>query len=468
MLATLTISSCVKDVDPTSFEKTKDAILTDNFNTAFGVNEAQYANHRWGMNTVPLVTTESSASRTMRAHNVNGNLWYQNWVRPTNVTEEEIEWAKEEFGKERKDAHPWKSVDWPNYWVQQVYKGGQTYTAGDGKPAGGEGTSGVGSDCMNHIQVFNNKKTEVISWWPYQTNLVTYEGAYEHVNNFNKGNNTTEYIDDVTKEKFIGTTLMVDMGTDGRAEQFSYHNTVDSKDHYEYIVIEHNGSYFVGFDFYAVHPDGQEANKNMDVERDWKFNDWIIKITPAKSIYKFPSDPVRVMAEDLGTSSSDFDYNDVVFDVLFVNDNGDYKANITLQAAGGTLPLYFKYGSNDAFEVHKKFEVATDVMVNTHAADRGLKGVDNKQPVSNIWLDIEDKSYESAEDAVDALKIVVISGGNTIYLTPKASYENYSNAPKMIVAPGGTEWVDERVLISKVYSKFVDWISDPEVKWWVK
>ena len=38
----------------------------------------------------------------------------------------------------------------------------------------------------------------------------------------------------------------------------------------------------------------------------------------------------------------------------------------------------------------------------------------------------------------------------------------------MIVAPVGTEWVDERILISKVYTKFVDWITDPTVEWWVK
>jgi hypothetical protein len=449
MVSILAFASCSKNnFDTITPQEVKEQQYAAAFEQTFG---APASNQTWGF-TTPAKT---------RAADVNGNLWYQKWKRPTNVTQEEIDWAKEEFGKVRENVQPWVSIEWSNYWVQQVYQGQRGSIDGNGNTV-------YPSGVMNRLMVFNNKKTNVISWYPYEEEVVTYEGEYEHVNNFNSANNATEYTDDVTEEKFKGTTLMINMGTDGRAEQFAYHNTSSSDYYYSYIVLEHNGSYFVGFDFYAVHPDGQEANKNMDVERDWKFNDWIIKITPAKSIYKFPSDPVRVMAEDLGTSSSDFDYNDVVFDVLFVNDNGDYKANITLQAAGGTLPLYFKYGSNDAFEVHKKFEVATDVMVNTHAADRGLKGVDNKQPVSNIWLDIEDKSYESAEDAVDALKIVVISGGNTIYLTPKASYENYSNAPKMIVAPRGTEWVDERVLISKVYSKFVDWISDSTVEWWVK
>lgn len=109
-------------------------------------------------------------------------------------------------------------------------------------------------------------------------------------------------------------------------------------------------------------------------------------------------------------------------------------------------------------------------MVNTHAEDRGLKGRSNLAPVPFTVNLPSGKNYATmkAEDAVDALNITVKIGNNTVRLTPKASYENYSNAPKMIVAPVGTEWVDERILISKVYNKFVDWISDPTIKWWEK
>ena len=232
---------------------------------------------------------------------------------------------------------------------------------------------------------------------------------------------------------------------------------------YNFRMEEIDGSYYVGFDFEAA---GQ--NPSEQVARDYVYDDWIVKIVPGRGVT--PPARVRVMAEDLGTMSSDFDYNDVVFDILFVEENGSYKADIILQAAGGTLPLYIGEGEGNTYEVHALFGVDTDVMVNTNATARGLKGRDNLAPVPFTVNLPSGKNYATmkAEDAVDALNIVVKVGNNTIHLTPKASYENYSNAPKMIVAPVGTEWVDERVLISKIYTKFVDWITDETVKWWEK
>ena len=54
-----------------------------------------------------------------------------------------------------------------------------------------------------------------------------------------------------------------------------------------------------------------------------------------------PFEPViRVIAEDMGDQSlkeaSDFDFNDVVFDVTWVSES---KVKIKILAAGGTLPL---------------------------------------------------------------------------------------------------------------------------------
>ena len=215
---------------------------------------------------------------TTRSADVNGNLWYQNWQRPVNVTEAEKAKVVEEFSKKREGVKNTQQITWENFWVQQVYKGEATYNDGFGQ------NIGVASDKMNHLLLFNTIKEEVVSWWPYQVNYVEYEGGYEHINNFNSGNNLTEYTDDETHEKYIGTTLMTHIKSDGRDEQFAYHNSIDSKDHSEYIILEIDGAYYIGFDFYATHPDGQDTNKNMDVERDWIFNDWIVKVCPAKMV----------------------------------------------------------------------------------------------------------------------------------------------------------------------------------------
>lgn len=102
---------------------------------------------------------------------------------------------------------------------------------------------------------------------------------------------------------------------------------------------------------------------------------------------------VRVIAEDLNledTKKADFDFNDVVFDVEWSGS----QLKITLQAAGGTLPLTVGDPSdlnnptyetdqsgfeNLKYEVHRLYKVSTRTMVNTQAAG----GVD-RDPVSFI------------------------------------------------------------------------------------
>lgn len=451
LCAVAILASCTHEVEVID-QKAREEIFENNFNSTFGVSESTYANHDWGMNVMPLVdmtgNTASTRSAMTRGADVNGNLWYQNWNRPTNVTAEEIAWAKEEFGKVRRDTRPWVSIEWANYWVQQVYKGEQSYIDGNNQ------NIGLGSDHMDHLQVFNNKKKEVISWWPYEERIVTYEGAYEHINNFNSGNNTTTYTDDVTYQQYVGTTLMTDMGTDGRAEQFAYHNSTDSKYHYEYIVLEHNGSYYVGFDFYAHGTDVYPANKNMDVERDYIYNDWIIKITPARSINDAPSvDRVRVMCEDLSGSRTDFDYNDVVFDVKFIKNGNQYTADIILRAIGGELPLYI--GTR---EVHDLFGVATNTMVNTYEGRHT-----EVDPVHFTVTLPSTGTYNNAYDAINALPVYVKMSSSP---TPIQLTVNPGQPAEMIAVPVSTEWPDERESILNRYPSFVNWIRDSSVVWY--
>lgn len=58
-----------------------------------------------------------------RAANVEGNLWYKNWDRPTNVTEEEIAKVLEAVKEPRVGAKNDIHIDWNNYWVQQYRYG---------------------------------------------------------------------------------------------------------------------------------------------------------------------------------------------------------------------------------------------------------------------------------------------------------------------------------------------------------
>ena len=87
---------------------------------------------------------------------------------------------------------------------------------------------------------------------------------------------------------------------------------------------------------------------------DGYFTDWIVTLTRADRIDEKRTPLYRVIAEDLSaTEAGDFDFNDVVFDVVKA-ENG--KTTLKLICAGGTLPLRVR-GENEVegVEVHSVF-----------------------------------------------------------------------------------------------------------------
>lgn len=386
------------------------------------------ADQDWGFNNITVFEYREGA--VTRGHNVNGNIWYQQWERPVNVTDAEKAKVVAEFSKVREGATHTINLPWDNYWVQQVHQG--TSPSVDGT-----GTYVYPSGVMNQLIA-----------WNYNTN------SYEHVNNFNNANNTTEYTDDITHEKFIGTTLMINMGKGDVDNQFGYHNTSSSNYYYDYIVLEIDGAYYVGFDIVGYHPVGQDANVNMDVERDWVFNDWIVKISPAL----FNMDGAyRIIAEDLGANESDFDYNDVVFDVKLVNEyteefgyQGKLVGYFVLRAAGGTLPLTVA-----GKEVHELFGVATDVMVNTN------NGTVTKDPVQfRVVLGDADHSTPGGTIAKN-IPVIVQNGNNVITLETETG-----NAPEKIAVETRYVWCNEREPIYTRYTLFPRWVKDKTTVWY--
>lgn len=416
MMSALFLASCSHETETKTYEELTKASFTSKFIQTYGQPQE---GHNWGFR----------VATATRACNNNGNLWYQTYERPTNVTAEEIAWAQEEFGKVRENATHTQQITWENYWVQQV-------STGVRGSVDGTGTTVYPENVMNQFCAWRYN-TKTTCWWPLEWEYES-TGQYEHVNNFNNANNTTTYTDDVTKQQYIGTTLMENMRSDGRNDQFAYHNTSDSQYHFDYIILEHNGAYYIGFDIVGYHPIGQDANVNMDVDRDWIFDDWIIKISPALPAGgKTLVDSGRIIAEDLGgNEGSDFDYNDVVFDFYIYSDN---SVEVELQAAGGTLPLYI-----DGVEVHEKFGVAPNVMVNTY-------NFNEKEPVRFTLPN----SYSSATD------IPVTVNKGSIY-----TIDWFQGAPSAkISVPTTFQWVNERVPIETVYTKFPLYVADQSVDW---
>ena len=131
-------------------------------------------------------------------------------------------------------------------------------------------------------------------------------------------------------------------------------------------------------------------NSNLRTWVKWEFgdgyfSDWIVTLTEAKRNDTPTPEPepepepdpepfeavVRVIAEDMGdqnlNESSDFDFNDVVFDVTYVEEG---KVRIEILAAGGTLPLTIGWdGTGDyiTHEVHYRLGYSESTMINTHS-----------------------------------------------------------------------------------------------------
>ena len=194
---------------------------------------------------------------------------------------------------------------------------------------------------------------------------------------------------------------------------------------------------------------------------DGYYSDWIVTLTKAERITPpddyTPDYKGRIMAEDLTANGdptgkkSDWDFNDVVFDW----DIHDGKAYIKLLAAGGTLPLTIGGELNaegtevvGGVEVHGKFGVSTNTMVNT-----GLAEKTEKEFVLNDGI-------EYADGDANAIKLYVKKNGQWIEITA----EQGEPAGKFNCAVG-TAWCDEYVDIRRVYPNFAKWVANETVTW---
>lgn len=215
---------------------------------------------------------------------------------------------------------------------------------------------------------------------------------------------------------------------------------------------------------------------------DGYYSDWIVSFMPAdgSTVVETPDYySRRVIAEDLGTvENTDFDYNDVVFDVV----QDEVNTTLTLRAAGGTLPLRLivvedgyetddklkitdptiEAGTNHILfnrEVHEWFGVDTKVMVNTYTGKH---------------TEYEAKTYSFTNNAVyaDQVRIYVQKNGEWYEITA------YIGKPAQKIAAGTDyEWLDERESIitstRQIYNNFLkfvenqkEWGKDSYKKWY--
>ena len=268
---------------------------------------------------------------------------------------------------------------------------------------------------------------------------------------------------------------------------YKYYKPETYGETYKYLKAESN-QYGGDLRKYDNEPQGDEltwllANgylpRESSADKDWikplpvadhYYSDWIVTLTEAKRQNEIIVDPtsfsLRVMAEDLSaTERSDYDFNDVVFDVVWKV--GDNYATIYLKAAGGTLPL--RIGSTNGeggIEVHEQFGVQTNIMVNTHWA--GTNGVDGKtaQPftvpfsvtASNAEAGITTADFNAAVNtqiSVEVEKLINSSTGEKKWF---GLYANQGQVCCKFGCPTTYNWVSERTNIDRVY-EFSNWVQ---------
>ena len=416
----LLFSACSKnEVEFKDYQTIQNEKFTSDFISEFG---QPAADQDWGFDDIQIYDYTKMTAGT-RGHDVNRNQWADKYDVPANVTEAEEQAVLNKLAQSsgNRDAKP--TVDWSNYFVYQVHRGTDAYNDHNNSDIG------VASSYMNHLQA------------------VSSNGSMEHINDFNSGDQKS------TWQSIEGATLMINSTT----YNFAYHNSRDNKYHDCYTVIDgatigYPGFYYICFDFLANGDIEQPANKNMGVDRTYNYTDWIVRICPATPNM---NGATRIIAEDLGDSSgSDFDYNDVVFDVKLVNESVDGQGNklvayMVLQAAGGTLPLVV--GDQ---EVHNLFGVSTKTMVNTR------KNTVSKSPVSFKYI-IGDADWNITGSAAVRLIPVMVQNGSNVYSLAVET----GKAPEKIAVKTTFIWCDERQPIKSRYPLFSDWVLNKSVNW---
>lgn len=204
---------------------------------------------------------------------------------------------------------------------------------------------------------------------------------------------------------------------------------------------------------------------------DHYYSDWIVTLTKAERLDQpeQPEEPdtwgewKRIICEDLSVNqASDFDFNDVVFDVRL--NTAHTKAQVKFLAAGGTLPLTVGWdgqGTNwNDYEVHNIFGVSTGTMVNTNWK-------------TGVTKDYVTKTFTGSFSTYNDVKIMVLKGENWEVITAHTGWP----ASKILVNTT-YQWCDEREDIGIKYNSvtsgcpksFRDYVKDPSVKsdWYEK
>lgn len=211
--------------------------------------------------------------------------------------------------------------------------------------------------------------------------------------------------------------------------------------------------------------DGNRVDGYQGYDKD--YNDICLLITPRPVESSFSVDEVRVMCEDLG-GTFDWDFNDIVYDIKITQrlyNDKNATATITLQAVGGTLPIYVTYpGLKDYGEIH--------TLLGQKADEDGLfEPVLQGQAKILYNIDLRAKDVDAAaklKEIARNIQIIVKDPRDDSYHEVNFPNENGDKNPQCFMCQAGTHWSDELVNIKTTYPAFEQWVKNHEAatNWW--
>ncbi len=440
LLSPLTITSC-QDYEPFDEAEVQSTLFDRHYNEAFVQSFGEIDPcHNWGFGAMPTCGVDAT-----RGANTNYNQWesefhlqvpggvYANDAAPWgwvagDITQYERAYVYWWFSTHRNPES--LHVNWSDYFIQSVW----------GQPE----HSALYADGSNFLITDDYGIDHVLT---DETNAGV--GDWAHIYNFNAAGGSKEQVQRMENSATV---------------DFSYNVSNSSQYLQNWTLQCINGNYYLAFDYqsHKCSSPATCAGEGDCVNLDGYYNDWILKLTPG--FQKEDAHTRRVMCEDLG-NTFDWDFNDVVFDVTFLNadySNGRATAKITLQAAGGTIPV--RVGVNDeAHEVHRLFNVATNVPVNVNAAG----GVKRAAVIFQYEFQAKKNSYNNYEfNAVDVpiyvpsrtgadASLIGNTGANFFELTAEAG-----KAPQKFGCPNSTKWTQEFKKITEAYGEFESWVRN--------
>ena len=370
----------------------------------------------WGFGSADANGGGVAQGAATRAANTNSNQWFdekeKNYKKPADITQAEINYVMKWFATHTKADG--QTLDINNYFIQQIGCSGDSYSVTDYNGASHS------IESKNHMDYIF-------------ANLDANGSSTDHVNNFNANSGSIMLMEN--SETKYGFGFQDSWGSD---DKFVTQNYLMA----EIDVPSVGKGWYVGLDYQT-----KKSNEGINLKPDGKYDDRVMKIVPAvKNPLKCD---IRIIAEDLSASEgSDFDFNDVVFDVKYGYPE-ENKTTIILQAAGGKLPLCIGVLDKD-HEVHNLFGVSLNTMVNTE------DWTAHKDPVT-FTIDVQ----YGTENIVD-LPIWVQKGSDWVELTAPQG-----KAASKIAVSTDYKWVKELQDISDAYKKFDKYVkSGKPAKWW--